>query len=430
MRLRVLACAFACNPFGTSQLGSGEEVLGWNLAKQLARFHDLHVLTLERNRPYIELWLRDAPDPNVTFHYLDLKPVEFLLRFQGLFQVYVYLWQIASYRAARRLHRQYKFDVFHHLTYANDWLASYIGAFLGVPYLRGPGGGAQKTPPQFLSEYALQNRLWERYRANMGWVLRHDPVFLLSQSRARRILVCNRESLAALPQRFQHKATLFPVNGISAEDMTILAARRNAGDDQKSGGRETGGRFRVLAAGRLIALKGWRLAIRAFHLFAARHKEAEMLIAGDGPDLEPLRDLVHALDLGQQVRFAGFVARKDLLGEMGSCDVFLFPSFRDGGGAVVVEAMAAGRPVICMDLAGPGMHVTDDCGIKIPARSPQETVELMAQALERLHADRELSARMGQAARARAQQVYSWDHLGDRLQAIYTEVLMPAAREV
>jgi glycosyltransferase involved in cell wall biosynthesis len=54
-----------------------------------------------------------------------------------------------------------------------------------------------------------------------------------------------------------------------------------------------------------------------------------------------------------------------------------------------------------MDLAGPGLRVTEECGIKIPARSSQETIELMAQALERLHQDRELRCQMGQAARSR-----------------------------
>jgi len=85
--------------------------------------------------------------------------------------------------------------------------------------------------------------------------------------------------------------------------------------------------------------------------------------------------------------------------------------------------MAAGIPVVCMDLAGPGLHVTEECGIKIPARSPGETIELMAQALERLYGDRQLRAKMGQAGRVRAEQVYRWDHLGERLLRIYEEAL-------
>ena len=59
--------------------------------------------------------------------------------------------------------------------------------------------------------------------------------------------------------------------------------------------------------------------------------------------------------------------RQNLLALLRQGDTFLFRSLRDGGGAVVMEAIAAGKPIFCMDLAGPGVHVTEDCGIKIPS---------------------------------------------------------------
>ena len=76
------------------------------------------------------------------------------------------------------------------------------------------------------------------------------------------------------------------------------------------------------------------------------------------------------------------------------------------------------------------MHVTEDCGIKIPPRTPDETVELIAQALDRLYRDSELRSKMGKAGRARAEQVYSWDHLGGRLLNIYEDVLGAPSQEV
>jgi len=76
-----------------------------------------------------------------------------------------------------------------------------------------------------------------------------------------------------------------------------------------------------------------------------------------------------------------------------------------------------------MEIRGPGGRVAADCGIKILVRSPDNTVELMAQALERLYQEGEFRAKMGQAGRARAEQVYRWDHLGERLLKIYEEVL-------
>jgi glycosyltransferase involved in cell wall biosynthesis len=74
--------------------------------------------------------------------------------------------------------------------------------------------------------------------------------------------------------------------------------------------------------------------------------------------------------------------RGELLSNMESHDVFLFPSLRYGGGAVVIEAMAAGKPVVCLDTGGPGMHITDDWGFKIIPRSPRDAVLELASALE------------------------------------------------
>ncbi len=433
-RLRVLACAFVCSPSGNSQLGHGEAVLGWNLVTQLARFHEVHVLTHPSNREGIEKALQTQARPTLDFSYFDLpRWVGVLRKLQGCFQIYAYFWQIKAYFVARRLHRQKGFDAFHHLTYANDWAASFIGALLPIPYLRGPCGGAQKTPRQFLSEYAWHNRFWERVRASMGWVLRHDPFFLIGQSRARKILLCNRESLEAVPKRLRQKATLYPVNGISPEDLALIARRNGSGASRDSKATDPNAtvskEFRVFSAARLIALKGYGLAIRAFKPFAEKHADAKMVIVGDGPDLARLQKLVRSLHLSDQVLFPGWMDRNALLADMCSCDVFIFPSLRDGGGAVVVEAMAAGIPVVCMDLAGPSLHITEECGIKIPALSPDKTIELMAGALERLYQDKDLRLKMGQAGRLHAEQVYSWDHLGERLLRIYEEVLGERAKE-
>jgi glycosyltransferase involved in cell wall biosynthesis len=425
--LRILACAFACSPSGNTRLGSGEAVLGWNLVIQLSRFHGIDVLTHPSNRPGIEGGLLRQSHPTVCFHYFELpRWLSVLQKLQGCFQIYAYLWQIQAYFVARRLHRQAQFDLFHHITYANDWAASFVGAFLPIPYLRGPCGGAQRTPTQYLSEYALHNRIWERLRRVMGWILRHDPVFIRSQTRARRILVCNRESLAALPESLQSKASLFPVNGISADDLAVMT--RQDGSGTTVGGdahvaHSDSKEFLVLSAGRLIALKGYRLAIKAFKLFAEQHNDVRLLLIGEGPDLDRLKAQVRSLDLGDRVSLPGWMPREAVLRTLAKCDVFLFPSFRDGGGAVIIEAMAAGKPVVCMDLAGPALHVTEECGIKVRSSSPGTTVEDFANALDRLYRNPELRLRMGKRARERVEQVYTWEHLGDRLRVIYDEVV-------
>ena len=427
-KLKVLACAYACVRESGSPVSGGEAVLGWNLARQLARFHDVWVLTATSNRSGIEAELQRRPVPNLTFHYVDLPGwMRPLLRFPGGLQLYAYLWQIRAYFAARQLHQQVKFDVFHHITFANDWMASYIGALLPIPYLRGPGGGAHRTPEGFLREYSFGARFWERFRSAGQWVLRRDPFFVRSQRRAGAILLCNREAAEAVPMPLRHKVQLFPVNGISAEDLRIIAGENGrecrtaeiAPDAQAASRRP----FEVLYAGKLLGLKGVALGIRGFAMFAQRHSDVKFSLVGDGPERARLETLIQELGVANCVHLQKWIPRSELLLQMRASDVFLFPSLRDGGGAVVVEALAAGKPVVCMDLAGPGLHVTENCGIKIPPLSTHQTIEGIAEALGRLYGDRELVARMGKAARQRAEEAYVLDKLGDRLRGIYERML-------
>jgi glycosyltransferase involved in cell wall biosynthesis len=104
-------------------------------------------------------------------------------------------------------------------------------------------------------------------------------------------------------------------------------------------------------------------------------------------------------------------------------DVFLFPSLRDGGGAVVVEAMASGLPVVCLDLAGPGLHIQDGWGVKVPSGRPDVVAAELAGALGRFWCDPGLRARVGNAARERAASFYEWGRLGEKICGIYRDAL-------
>jgi len=412
-RLRVLTCAFACCPPGTPGFKGGEDSLGWSLVKQVARFHDTWTITHGANRRSIEQALRQELHPNLQFCYVDLpKWLHPLLRFQGCHQFYYHLWQVKAYLASRSLYKELNFDLFHHITYANDWLASFIGAFLPIPYVRGPGGGAHRTPKGFGREYSLAGRIWEKIRAIGQWIFRHDPIYFKGQERARAILVCNRESLSKIPKKWLHKAHLYPVSGISSEDLAQFSQHPTAQHE-----------FRVLSAGTLIRVKGFSLAIRAFKEFAQTHPEAKLNIIGSGPEDSRLRDLVSRTQLQDKVCFLGWKPHEDLMSEMANHDVFLFPSLRDGGGTVVIEAMAVGKPVVCLDTGGPGMHVTDETGIKVAPNSPQQAVHEMANALQRLYVDKKLRVNLGNAAHQRALQNYHWDRLGERLMTIYQDSL-------
>lgn len=410
---RILACAFACIPPGTPGFRGGEDLLGWNLVLQIARFHEVWVLTSATDKANIENAIHDSPVRGVHFRYVGLpKWITFLLRFQGSHQIYYYLWQINAYFAARRLHRENRFDLFHHITYGNDWMASFIGALLPIPYVRGPGGGAHRTPKGLEQEYTLSGRIWEKVRVLGQWFFRHDPFFIKGQQRAHAIMVCNWDSVSIIPKKWSAKVHLFPVSGVTTEDLAVTAPERAPEQE-----------FNVFTAGSLIRIKGFGLAVKAFKLFADKHPDSRLTIAGGGPEEPRLRRLISTSQLVDKVSLLGPILRSEVLSRLASSDVLLFPSLRDGGGTVVIEAMSAAKPVICLNASGPGLHITEECGIKVEPQSPQETVAGLADALERLYQDPELRGKMGEAGHERAARSYHWDRLGERLMEIYQPII-------
>ncbi len=416
-RKKILVSAYACNPTSSLQLHPGEDITGWRLVGQIRRFHEVHVITHTYNRPGVEKARAEGAYPDVAFHFLDLGPAAGLLyKVEFGQRIYYYLWQIAAWRLARRLHREHGFDLAHHVTFGNDWLGSWIGAFLPIPYIHGPVGGGQRTPKPLLAEYTAYGRFAERVRQTAQWIGRHDWVRRRCLGRAKAVLVCNEETRAKIPASGRNKTFYFPVNGMSADDLKLIdkaAAAAAAGEP----GRDES--FRVLTAGRLHRLKGFALAVKAFSRLAARRPAAELRIVGKGEEEEAIKAAIRAAGVTDQVKMIDWLPRTELLKALASSDVMLFPSFRDGGGAVVVEAMAAGKPVVVVDSGGPGSHIDPAWGVKVEPGSPEATADRLAAALERLASDPGLRRKLGQAARRRVEDFYLYDREGERMMRIY-----------
>jgi len=382
--------------------------------EQLARFHELWVIVHRYNEAGISEALAGKPLPNVRFVFTEVpKALQWLYKIEFGQRIYYYLWQIQAWKVAGKLRREVRFDLAHHLTFGNDWIPSFIGAFLPVPFIWGPVGGGQRTPKPLLGEYSLYGRFAEATRNFAQGIGRRMRVRKRCLKKARAVLVCNRETQARMPQRLRDKIIYFPVNGIAGEDLI----------DNGPGSHKRVDRFKVVTAGRLHRLKGFPLAVEAFGAFAEAHPDTEMMIIGSGPEEKKLRRLISDLGLEGKVRICPWLPRREVLANMRSSDVFLFPSFRDGGGAVVVEAMGSGIPVIVLDSGGPGAHVRPEWGIKIVPESRETVIRGMASALEALYSDRSLGKRFGEAGRSRAREFYAWDRLGERMREIYERVM-------
>ena len=195
------------------------------------------------------------------------------------------------------------------------------------------------------------------------------------------------------------------------KDMTKEEARKGLLAD-------TIGGFWFGTAGRLSPVKNQKTLIAAFAKVAERHADAHLLIAGKGELEEELRNQVIQLRLQGQVHFLGF--QKDMFRVLRALDAFVLPSLREGFGLSLVEAMAAGLPVIGARVGGiPEIFGEHDLGQMINPTDVSDMADAMSRMVE---SPPERLAAMGQVARQRAVEGFSADRLIANSERLYEQV--------
>jgi glycosyltransferase involved in cell wall biosynthesis len=180
--------------------------------------------------------------------------------------------------------------------------------------------------------------------------------------------------------------------------------------------------FRIASIGNLLHLKGFHLGLKAFGMFHRRFPASEYWLIGEGPERRRLQKLARKLHASDSVKFWGLLPRSQVLEKLAECDVLLHPALHDSSGWVSVEAMAAGRPVICLDAGGTALQVTEETGIKVPARSPEQVINHLAAALEYLACDSHRE-RLAQRARERVAKYFNWEKKGEEIAEVYNQLL-------
>jgi glycosyltransferase involved in cell wall biosynthesis len=170
---------------------------------------------------------------------------------------------------------------------------------------------------------------------------------------------------------------------------------------------------RILSVGRVVHQKGLDLALAA--LAGLTQLEWDWCVAGDGPQLPALREIVRQKGLDGRVHFVGWQRADELRKKYATANLFLFPSRHEGMPNAVLEAMASGLPVIATRIAGNEDLVEDGrTGVLVPV----EDVEALQQALRELLNDAEKRESMGRAGRARVEQMYGWQPVAAQYQSI------------
>ena len=179
------------------------------------------------------------------------------------------------------------------------------------------------------------------------------------------------------------------------------------------------GKFNILFTGRLEPRKGAMYLVRAYASLKAKHPETRLIIVGVGPQLGELRRFVRDRHVGD-VLFAGRAADNDKARFYRTADVFCAPSTgQESFGIVLLEAMAAGLPVVASDIHGYKRVVQRNVsGLLVEPRDEAALEDALARLIE----DPVLRAALGEAGARKAPE-FDWTHVTEQLLALYEEVI-------
>ena len=402
--LNILISAYACRP----NMGS-EPGVGWNTVQELIKYHRVWVFTRQDNRPEIEAYTIEHPHSNLNFVYCE--PPKWLKLWWSSTQLpHYYLWQLDAYFTARKLHQEIGFDLAHHITYVRYSTPSFL-SLLPVPFIWGPVGGGEYAPQAFWSDFSFRGKIYEILRSSAHKIGAVDPFARITAQRSKLVRVTTEDTAEQVKNMGANNVEVFSESGLSQAEITTLGKYEIATDSP----------VRFISMARLLHWKGLHLSIRAF-AEANLDADVEYWILGEGPEKENLEALTRQLKVDRQVKFWGRLPRDKTLEKLQSCQILIHPSLHDSGGWVCLEAMAAGRPIICLDTGGPSVQVTAETGYKIDPLNPEQTVKSLADAIASLANNAEVRQKMGLAGRKRVRDNFSWEVKGEQLAHLYQEI--------
>ena len=410
-RMKVLLSTYSCFPCKTSEPGNA-----WRAINEALKEHEVWAVIADAHqyRELTEPVLQKNPLPNFHPVFMRLPPrYQWMSKKSATTAIYYHLWQESLRRTVCELHAKVKFDLVHHVTYGRYWSPSGLRE-LDLPFIWGPVGAAETPPREFVSELPLKYRLIEAARDGARSFCEKTSALRDTAAAATISIGVTRESCEALQRLGAKRVERMPQIALTEEDLAQFAALPDPPP----------GPLRAICVGRHVHWKGFYLAIRAFAEFAKKNSDAELWIVNDGPFRGELEKTAANTGVSARVKFLGTLPKySDVLEKLGQSHVLLHPALHEAFGNCCAEALAAGRPVGCLDIGGPAAQITPETGFAAPATNPAEAVSALAQFLEKLDRDRALLARMSAAARIHARNNFSMRHIHAQMKQFYAEAI-------
>ena len=414
---RVLVIAEAANPEWVSV-----PLVGWYIATSLRDVANVHIVTQIRNR---EAFLRSGLIEGVDFTAIDSEAIaapfyRLAERLRGgsgkgwttLTAMQSLTYPYFEHLVWKRFGEQIKagvFDIVHRVTPLSPTSPSSLARRckkIGVPFMLGPLNGGLPWPKGF-TEDRVREREWLSFVRGAYALL---PMVASTYKHAEAVIVGSHHTERELAH-YGASSVYIPENGI---DSKKFRSRNNSAQEAPT--------IKAVFVGRLVPYKGADLAMRSCAELAAQGM-LTLDIVGDGPEMGALQELCDQLGLRKSIKFHGWLSHADVGEQLSNADLLVFPSIREFGGGVVLEAMASGVVPVVVDYGGPGELVTADCGVKVHLGAKDQIVTQISNALRDLCLSPRDLARMRQNAQNRIATHYTWNAKAKQIRKIYDWIL-------
>lgn len=424
-KLKALLIVESCNPDWAAV-----HSVGYGFYSGIKNFVDVTLITHERNREALQ---KAFPDENNIIYVSDSDLTKRYLKFVDAITKFgeLTIWPLYNalvYPAYEEFNKTVfnlfgdavlngEFDIVHAITpVIPRYPVKIVDVCQKTPFFIGPLNGGLPFPPGFQEISRKEFSFFNFLRTVGGLTI---PGYRKTYKKADKILSGSLYTLNWIKEYFSiedEHIELMHENGI---DPSFLKGCTKE-EEQKNLGKQ---HLELLFVGRLVPYKGADMLIEAMNNLEPSIKDKVLLtIVGDGIERNSLDQKILDYNLQDKVSITGWIPKQETLKYYSKADVFCFPSIREFGGAVVLEAMANGLPCIVIDYGGIGEYVIEGTGFKISPVSKEYVVEQLKHHIECLAKDEKLREQISQNAIQRAQE-YTWENKARQVVTLYKETL-------
>ncbi len=396
-------------------------LVGWSLARAIRKRLDAHVVTQIRCKGAIERagWIHGQDFTAIDSEKIAAKLWKISSFLRGGKGV---AWTIATAQSAfanyyfehlvwnhfkDRLRRK-EFDVVHRIIPLSPTAPSLLAtrlAKIDVPYVLGPWNGGLPWPKEFRKEQHAE-REWLSHIRGMYKIM---PAYRSTRSKASAIIVGSEATKQQIERKYWDKLIYIPENGIELSQFCNIHNRNYSLP------------IKVLFVGRLVPYKGADMLIAALKPYL-QSGQIRLTIAGDGPLKSALDQIVQREQI-QGVSFPGWVQHKDIPALFADHHVFGFPSIREFGGGVILEAMAMGCVPVTVKYGGVGELCTSDVGYGVPLGSRESIEKALAQIFANIITNPQHLQRLSESGIRKIAESFTWDRKAEQIIEIYRWLL-------